>query len=320
MKKKRSLSVVILIASLLLAVTLMDTWILYTQTHRQTRQSGAYQLESMSGKLESTISEAKNLTMELAIKAREYLGDADALEAFIYAEKEALLTKDTGAFNLYIAGDGFFIIPDFDIPEDFVVSDRVWYTGAIRNDGQTYVSSPYQDAMTGEICYSVSVMLGDGETVLGVDYTMESIQSYIVQMSDEAINAVIVTDEGVIAGCYEEALVGEKLVNALPDYTGIYNSAKSNDGVAVGRVKDGWFYENLFAANSSGGWIFIVSISDWELYKNSYMQLLITIVLSLALFGIIIVLYMGDDTKQGKGREGAPVQGGVPLAYHRRVS
>ena len=70
MKKERSLSVVILIASLLLAVPLMDTWILYRQTHSQTRQSGAYQLESVSGKLESTISDAKNLTMELAIEAR----------------------------------------------------------------------------------------------------------------------------------------------------------------------------------------------------------------------------------------------------------
>lgn len=300
MKKKRSLSVVIFIASLLLAVTLMDTWILYAQTHRQTRQSGAYQLESMSGKLESTINEAKILTMALAIEAREYLGDQEALENFIHSQKAEIITKDIGAFNLYVAGNGYSVIPDFDIPDDYVATDRVWYVGAIRNDGQTYVSSPYQDAMTGEICYSVSVMLGDGETVLGVDYTMESIQNYIVQMSDEAINAVIVTDEGVIAGCYEESLVGEKLVSALPDYTGIYNSAKSKDGVATGRVKNGLFYENLFAANSSGGWIFIVSVSDWGLYKNSYVQLFATALLSIALFGVIIVLYIGTIRSREK--------------------
>ena len=303
MKKKRNLSTVIFIASLLLAVTLMDTWILYTQTHRQTRQSGVYQLESVSGKLESTISEAKNLTMALAIEAREYLGDENALKNFIYAKKNEILTKNTGAFNLYIAGNGFCIIPDFDIPDDFVISDRVWYTGAIRNKGQAYVSSPYQDAMTGGICYSVSVMLGDGNTVLAVDYTMESIQNYIVQISDEAINAVIVTDEGIIAGCHEKNLVGDKLVNALPDYAGIYSSAKNNGGVATGRVKDGWFYENLFAADSSNGWIFIVSISDWELYKNSYIQLSVTIMLSLALFGIIIVLYIGTIKSMEKSEK-----------------
>ena len=303
MGKKKKLSVVILVASLLLAVTLMDTWILYTQTHYQTRQAGAYQLESVSGKLEATISDAKNLTMELAIEAREYLKDKDALKDFIYAKKEEIVAEETSAFNLYIAGKDFIIIPDFDIPGDFVVADRVWYTGAVRNSGGTYVSSPYQDAMTGEICYSVSVMLGDGKTVLGVDYTMESIQNYILQMSDEAINAVIVTDEGIIAGCSDEAFVGERLVGALPDYAGIYNSAKNREGVATGRVKDGIFYENLFAASSAGGWIFIVSVSDWELYKSSYIQLLVTVVLSLALFSVIIVLYIGTIQSREKAEK-----------------
>ena len=300
MKKERSLSIVILVASLLLAVTLIHTWILYTQTHSQTRQSGAYQLESASGRLESTISDAKNLTMQLAIEAREYLEDQDSLKDFIYKRKEKLLAEGIGAFNLYIAGKDFCFIPDFDMPEDYIATDRVWYTGAVRNGGKAYVSSPYQDAMTGEICYTVSVMLGDGETVLAVDYTMERIRDYIVQVSDDAINAVIVTDEGVIAGCSDESLVGEKLEDTIPDYAGIYNSAKNRNEVVSGRVKDGLFFENLFAAQSSGGWIFIVSISDWELYKSAYIQLLVTIVLSLALFSIIIILYMGTMKSREK--------------------
>ena len=197
----------------------------------------------------------------------------------------------------------FCIIPDFNVPDDYVVTDRVWYTGADRNGGRAYVSSPYQDAMTGRICYSVSVMLGDGKTVLGVDYTMDRIRNYTVQMSDEAINAVIVTDEGIIAGCSDESLVGEKLISAIPDYAGIYNSAKNKDGASSGRVKDGMFYENLFVASSPGGWIFIVSISDWELYKNAYVQLLVTIVLSFALFSIIIMLYFGTIKSREKAEE-----------------
>lgn len=81
---------------------------MFRQTRQLTKESGIYQLENISGELENTINDAENLTMELALAAREY-----------------------------------------------------------------------QDALTGEICYTVSVMLGDGETVLGVDYSMESIQSHI---------------------------------------------------------------------------------------------------------------------------------------------
>ena len=133
MKKKQRLSVVILVASLLLAVTMMDTWILFTQTHDQTRQAGAYQLESVSGKLESAISAAEGLAAEYAIKAREYLDDTESLTEFIYAAKTKILYDDSGAFNLYIAGSDFCIIPDFDMPDDYDATQRVWYTGAIKN-------------------------------------------------------------------------------------------------------------------------------------------------------------------------------------------
>ena len=80
--KKKNLTFVIFVASLLLAVTLMDTWILYRQTHNQTKQAGSLQLASVSEKMESAFSDAQILTAELAIKAREYLDDKEALEKF----------------------------------------------------------------------------------------------------------------------------------------------------------------------------------------------------------------------------------------------
>ncbi|MBR1471392.1 MAG: cache domain-containing protein, partial [Lachnospiraceae bacterium] len=237
--KRKSTTAVILIASLLLAIMAFDTWILFSQMRRMTRQSGSFQLESVSGKLEATISEAEGVTMRTALKAREYLSDQEAFKEFIRERKEELLADGSGAFNVYIADEEFVFIPDFDMPDDYVVTERVWYTGAAKEPGRTYVSSPYQDAMTGDICYSVSVMLGDGRTVLGIDYTMENIQEYIHQMGVNAVNAVIVTDEGIIAGCSDESMVGRKLLEVIPDYAGIYAGAKNREGVATGRIKNG---------------------------------------------------------------------------------
>ena len=292
MKKKKNLSIVILVASLLLAVTMMNTLILFTQTHDQTRQAGAYQLESVSGRLESAISSAENLTMELAIRAREHLGDMDSLREYIFSRKSEILAGDTGAFNLYIAGADYSIIPDFEMPEDYIPQERVWYTGALKNNGKPYVSSPYQDAMTGDICYTVSVMLGDQETVIAVDYTMESIRGYVSQMGEDSVNSFIVTDEGIIAGCTDETMVGKKLIDAMPDYAGIYGGARTKSGVTTARIREGFFYENLFAARSGNGWYLIIGISDWTLYHKSYIQLLITSLLSMALFAIVITLYL----------------------------
>ena len=292
MRNKKHVGVIAFFTVLLIVVIFMDTLIVFRMTSRQTKESGIYQLESISGELEGTISDARNLTMELAIAAREYVDDSEELKQFIYEKKAELVSGNTGAFNVFIAGEDWAIIPDFEMPEDFVIAERVWYKGGIKQKGKTYVSDPYQDAMTGEICYTVSVMLGDGDTVLGVDYTMENIQAHITQMYESgSSNAVIVTGEGIIAGCSDESLIGDKQISALPDYSGILSLAKKKDGVASARIKADFLYENLFATKSGDGWYLIVSQSDWDLYQNSYIQLFITIGLSLLLFTVIIILY-----------------------------
>lgn len=292
MKKKRHAGIIVFIASLLISVIFMDTWIVFRMTSGQTMESGVYHLESISGKLQGTISDAENLTLELALEAWEYINDKKSLEEFLYAKKEQIVNGDIGAINVFMAGADWTIIPDFDMPEDFKATERVWYKGGIRNAGKTYVSAPYQDAMTGGICYTVSVMLADGQSVLGVDYTMENIQTYIAQMYETGSrHAVIITDEGIIAGCSDESLIGKKQITALPDYSGIYSLAKNQNGVVMTKLKADLFYDNLFATKSGNGWYLILSQSDWEMYKNSYIQLFTTIGLSLALFTSIIILY-----------------------------
>ncbi|MBO4346805.1 MAG: response regulator [Lachnospiraceae bacterium] len=294
MKKHHNRGIIILIAILLLTVTIANTIIVFRQTHQQTRESGIYQLESITGKLESTIFEAENLTMEIALSAEEYLDDKEQLEKFIYEKKAETIKENKGVFNVYIAGVGWDIIPDFEHAEEYVAHERGWYTGAVKNNGKPYVTEPYVDAMTGDICYTVAVMLSDGDAVLSVDYTMENIQEHIAQMySAGTNNAVIVTNEGVIAGCVDETLIGKKLNTALPDYAGIYSLVKSKNGVATSRVRSGFLvYENLFATKSGNDWYLIVTESDWNLYKTSYIQLMITTLLSLSLFAVTMLLYM----------------------------
>ena len=293
MKTGKGTGVIILVASLLFAVTFMDTWMVFDQTRTQTKETGIYQLETISGKLESTINDAEKLTMETAIAAQALMGDKEALTEFINAKKAAILAQDTGAFNVYMAGSQWSIIPDFDMPEDYVATQRSWYLGAKKNGGKTYVTPPYQDAMTGDICYTVSVMLNDGDTVFSIDYTMENIQSHIEQMYETGShNAVIVTDEGIIAGCSDQTMIGKSLIHSLPDYAGIFSLAKNKNEVVTARIKARLLYENLFATKSGNGWYLIISEDDWELYKASYIQLIVTILLSLALFVIIILLYL----------------------------
>ncbi len=291
---KRGAGFIVVIAILLMAVMIMDILTVFSMAREQTRESGSYQLTAISGELEATIREAENRTMQMAMGAQELLEDKVALTAYIYKLKKGIEEEGKGGFNIYIAGTDWNIIPGYETrTEDFIPTERSWYTGARKLGGSTNVTPPYVDVITGKICYTVSVMLADGDTVLGVDYTMDTIRSHIIQMYQNGSRyAVIVTGEGIIAGCSDDELVSRELNEALPEYAGIYALAKNKSGVVMSRIKSGLLYENLFATSTGSGWYLIVSESDWELYKDSYIQLIVTLLLSVMLFAMILVLYV----------------------------
>ena len=292
-KRSRIILPVLIIALALVAVLLVQTLQVFRLTSSLTKSSGQYELETISGKLESSINDAEQLAMELAISVYPILSEQERLEAYIVERKAELIGEAIGCFNVYIAGTDWSFIPDFDMPEDYVASERDWYKGARRTQGKPYVSPPYVDAMTGEICYTVAVLLGDGDTVVALDYTMDTIQAYIKQMyNNGSRDAVIVTGDGIIAGSAEEALIGRRLTDVLPDYASVFALAKSTQSFVSTRVRASILYQTLFAAPSGFGWYLILSESDWTLYRSAYLQLIGGGALALVLAAAILVVFL----------------------------
>lgn len=296
MKNKSTLTV-LLIAAALVVVLLLDIWQVFRLTSDLTRSAGRYHLESISGELESTIRDAEQLAMRLAISAQPYLGDQEEIRRFVYSHKAELLEEVDGCFNVYMAGTDWAVIPDFDMPADYVATERDWYKGAKRY--HTYVSAPYKDAMTGNVCFSVSVLLHDQDTVLALDYTMEPIQAHIRQMNEEDTQkALIVTGDGIIAGCSDETLLGRHLTFVMPEYASIFSLVKSRGAFVTTRIKTGLHHENLFATKSGFGWYLIVSESDWALYKDAYIQFIASGIIALLLTAIILIFFLVSDRRQ----------------------
>ena len=118
MRRRVNIAAIIAIAALLLAVLLMDISQMFGQLQQQAKDAGISQLENIGRELEKSISDAEALTMEIAIESREFLDDTEALERYLYGKKEEVVESNTGAFNVYIAGSDWSIIPDFDAPGD----------------------------------------------------------------------------------------------------------------------------------------------------------------------------------------------------------
>ena len=152
----------------LIAVTLVfllgvaiNVALMLNLTRAQADEIGRIQLDVIRSDLQDTLSSAEANLLHTVIRA-EQLIDADAprdsIEHFILDQRENLLADDS-FMNIYIAGSDY--VPGFDAPTDFHAAERVWYIGASEHPGEVFISEPYIDANTGEMCFTISTLLTD---------------------------------------------------------------------------------------------------------------------------------------------------------------
>ncbi|MCR5816787.1 MAG: response regulator [Ruminococcus sp.] len=289
-KNKHTIAIIIIAAVLLIGAAVAEIVLVFRLTSAQNRQSGSDRLEVICGELEETINEEKQSTMRFAMQLQPLLGDKTKCEDFI-RRKKAEMKKLTGevCFNAYAASEDWSYIPDFDMPDDYEAQKRSWYQGAKHLAGEPYVTDPYIDAMTGNVCFTVSVLLEEQQTVVAMDYTMEDVQKHIKQLYKEGQQtSVIVTEEGIIAGCNDDKLIGKNLIQNLPDYGGIFSLVKNADTTVSIKQRN----DNLFAVRSGFGWYLIICENNRSLYRTSYIQILVMLIISLVIFGIVLTLYL----------------------------
>ncbi len=155
---------------------------------------------------------------------------------------------------------------------------------------EEYISSVYKDAFTDDMCFTVTASFDDGKFLLGMDYNMNDIQSYITKMSGEDYgDAMIVNSDGTIAGYTDESVVGEKISDQFADYRKAFLRISSNSGSAVTENLDGGI---IFGSCTENDWYLLLKISRFELYKDAYAQFILNAVIIIALMTVIAVFYV----------------------------
>lgn len=198
------------VALTLLAVIIMNVALILNLSRAQSDEIGNTQLDVISSDLQDTITEAQTHVLRGAIGAEQLMesgASREALSDYLNAQRDKYLANPD-FMNVYIAGRNWHIIPDFEAPENFHASERVWYIGAQDCPGEVYISEPYVDASTGDMCFTVSTLLSDGETVAGMDLNFSKAQESILRMTrGRDQTAMIVTSGGLIAGYTDMSMV-----------------------------------------------------------------------------------------------------------------
>ncbi|MBR4545755.1 MAG: response regulator [Oscillibacter sp.] len=288
-------SVTIAIVLTFLAVIFMNVTLILNQTAAQSDKIGNIQLDVIRGDLQETITAAETDVLRVAIAAEQFMDSRpsmDEISRFFETRRDSLLSNDS-FMNVYIAGGDWHVIPTFDAPPDYHAAERLWYLGAKENPGEVYITEPYKDARTGTMCFTVSTMLSDGETVVAMDLNFSKAQESIQRMTNGSDQtAMIITSGGLIAGYTDMSLVGERAEDRLPDYTDVIRRVASSHEHDSFRVRVGGQSRVVFSSETSNGWFLILSADTAALYADSYRQMIMMAAVNLLMLAAVLVFYV----------------------------
>ncbi len=287
-------SLLLLIATLLIIMVLNAVMIRRTESQR-IEVEGQMRLSSIAGRVDNSLYRSECLLNSVAMQIEQFIAMGEDTSQFLsgYFTEETIedinSESDVGCFAAYAAYDGRLYINNFVPDENFVLDERSWYVDAKRRMGAINVTDPYIDASTGEMCYSMSKLLSDGSTVVGLDFNLSGIQSYIEEMNpDGSGTSLIVSGNGVIVGHSDPALVG-RYYGGLDFYNEVVNKVFMLYGDSFNYKSEGIKY-NIFSDKTNYDWYLIVSVKGSEIRSGLSMES-VCIIAVMLVFSVSIVIF-----------------------------
>ena len=303
-----SRSFIVAIALIFTAVIIMSVMMLYNAGTDQTDKIGEVQLNNLKGEMQQTLSDSENSLLRYSMGLEQMLNNSakpDEIEKFIRDQQKYYSDLSGGScFRVYAASSDWTIIPDFDMPEEYHAVERVWYLGAKKTRGQAYISEPYIDADTGNLCYTFSYLLSDGDTVAAMDYTLSKVQDIVSRMGEsEDQFAMIVTDSGIVVGCSDEACQGEEISNVLRQYSEVFERVKASNEHRSFRTNIDGKEKTVFDSETENGWKLILVVDHGTLYTDIVKQMMMLGTIDFMMVTVIIAFYLLSVNNQEKAEK-----------------
>lgn len=205
----------------------------------------------------------------------------DVSAVYVCVQENGVAYKD--GIMTYMSGGW---VPD----EDFMVSERSWYTGAMATDG-VYVSEPYVDEQTGNICITLSKTVYSNGTAIGVagiDMYMDDLVTLIEESYDGGNYVFLTSAEGTILTHPEEelALKPDKSTNISEALNGKYEKVCKQE------------LKNKLIIDYSGGLKFAISsrseVMGWNVVAVISLTWMIVIVLIVVVLAVVLGIVIGQ--------------------------
>ncbi|MGN0674546.1 MAG: cache domain-containing protein, partial [Oscillospiraceae bacterium] len=289
-----ALFIIILILGIIIVMNII--MIRHTEK-KQIEAEGQMRLSSIAGRVDNSLYRSECLLDSVAMQIEQIIAaggnTSELLDEYFCSETIADINSRSGGscFSAYAAYNEELYINDFIPDDDFVLDERSWYLGAKKRMGAANVTEPYIDASTGEMCYSISKLLSDGSTIVGLDFNLSEIQQYIEEMnSNNSGTSFIVDSNGRIVGHSQPEYIG-KNYSDLDFYYGLVNKVFILYGKSFDYKEDGVKY-NIFSDKTNYGWYLVVCVKSGESYSLLSGNALYTTLIMIVLAAVIIAFFI----------------------------
>ena len=270
---------------------------IYKTSYNNVYEVGDDKTTAITADLEKYLENAKSVLWVSADTVDHMIDQgAEYDEIVAYITRESYNTENnfdstyTGIYGViggrYADGTGW--IP----PEDYDATDRDWYQAAVEADGEVIVTSPYVEAVSGDVIISVCKTLSNGEDVLGLDLTLSGVQATIenVQINGTGYGLILNNNDGMIIANPDEELNGQ-LYEEYPDGEELYENAM--------KVVEGRFTMTIdgkectvFVDQVLDQWTLLIITENSKLFEAPRSILIVSIIVNLSAFVILAGFYI----------------------------
>ena len=301
MKKRRLKPIdwimIMIITAVFTAVIIMTSVQTLRTMNGRIEDTSMLRLDTIRAELQESLMADQNALKRFADSVeqlQERNATEDELRAYVRRFRDEQMVRTNGVnFNCYVASKSFVYIPDFNMPDDYHATERSWYVGAEEARGEIFVTEPYIDQMTGDICFTMSVLLKDQDMVVSMDFTLSEIQRSIDKMvgSEADYSALIVTQDQMIVGYSDMSYVGKYVKSDLPEYNSIVRQViEEKADTFSGFVSDTEVM--VFSGKANVGWYLILLANRSTLYKSTYREIAIRSYILFGMLALILFLYV----------------------------
>ncbi len=211
--------------------------------------------------------------------------------------KDSLIEDSTGIYG-YINGeymDGSGWIPD----EGYDATKRPWYTEGRSGNGEIVIVDPYVDLDTGKMMTALTKTLCDGESVVGMDMSMDSIERITEEHVSHHLSneEYIINSKGVIVAHSDTQFIGkyeDETQDTLEEKVSDFKKSNSDSAFVISH--DGKDYM-IHLESLNMDWTYVSVIDTTDDFRNLRIPLYITILVAIITVSLLIFFMIRSDRK-----------------------